>query len=83
MSGNVLQWCWDWRGPYGIGSQRDPHGAAGPDLAQGILYRIIRGGDWGHHADFCCAAARSYIIPDGSLNQTIVIGFRTVLPLGQ
>jgi len=81
MSGNVWQWCWDWAGTYGSGSQSDPLGAAGPNLPQGIIFRVIRGGDYLDHADNCCAAFRNWIIPDGSINHNI--GFRTVLPLGQ
>jgi formylglycine-generating enzyme required for sulfatase activity/uncharacterized protein YjdB len=42
MSGNVMEWCWDWRGDYSSGAQTDPQGAASG------AHRIIRGGDNGY-----------------------------------
>ncbi|ETW92366.1 MAG: hypothetical protein ETSY2_53610, partial [Candidatus Entotheonella gemina] len=38
MYGNVLEWCWDWYGPYTEESQIDPSGP------QGGNYRVLRGG---------------------------------------
>jgi formylglycine-generating enzyme required for sulfatase activity len=40
MSGNVSQWCGDWRGTYSEGAQTNP---TGPSAGAG---RIIRGGSW-------------------------------------
>jgi len=40
MSGNVMEWCWDWLGEYTTESQVNP---VGPSKG---LYRVIRGGGW-------------------------------------
>jgi formylglycine-generating enzyme required for sulfatase activity len=40
MSGNVLEWCWDWLGDYTENAQVNP---VGPPRG---LYRVIRGGGW-------------------------------------
>jgi len=38
--GNVMEWCWDWYGPYGPATQDNPRG---PDKGR---FRILRGGSW-------------------------------------
>ncbi|MDR2574856.1 MAG: formylglycine-generating enzyme family protein [Treponema sp.] len=40
MSGNVMEWCWDWLGDYSPDPQDNP---TGPPRG---LYRVIRGGGW-------------------------------------
>lgn len=40
MYGNVLQWCYDWYGPYPGGSVTDPNG---PNSG---YFRMARGGSW-------------------------------------
>jgi formylglycine-generating enzyme required for sulfatase activity len=40
MSGNVMEWCWDWLGEYTVAAQDNP---VGPPRG---LYRVIRGGGW-------------------------------------
>jgi formylglycine-generating enzyme required for sulfatase activity len=40
MSGNVMEWCWDWLDTYPSEPQYNP---AGPSRG---LYRVIRGGGW-------------------------------------
>jgi sulfatase modifying factor 1 len=55
VAGNVLEWCWDWYGPYESGS--DPKGAA-----EGT-YRVLRGGLWIGDADMSRCAQRVYDYP--------------------
>ncbi|MDR3333379.1 MAG: formylglycine-generating enzyme family protein [Treponema sp.] len=40
MHGNVYEWCGDWYGSYGSGSQTDPLGASSG------THRVGRGGGW-------------------------------------
>jgi formylglycine-generating enzyme required for sulfatase activity len=77
MSGNVTEWCWDWFGVYGSGSQVNP---TGPSSG---TYRVRRGGSWsdlareyGGNNVRCTYRDRS--IPDYRMD---VIGFRVVRPL--
>jgi formylglycine-generating enzyme required for sulfatase activity len=53
MSGNVREWCWDWYGAYGSGSQADPRGAP-----MGTTERIRRGGSWIDSASHAGLASR-------------------------
>jgi formylglycine-generating enzyme required for sulfatase activity len=52
MSGNVLEWCDDWYGPYGHGSEKDPTGPLDGD------YCVIRGGGWNSGAVSCRVSNR-------------------------
>ena len=46
MAGNLYQRCWDWYGvPFGQPTTSNP---TGPSSG---LYRVVRGGSWGHQAD--------------------------------
>jgi formylglycine-generating enzyme required for sulfatase activity len=68
MSGNVMEWCWDWHGPYASGEQTDPRGPSSG------WRRVLRGGDWGSNANACRVAGRDYYSPTGSYDGCI--GFR-------
>ena len=54
MSGNVLEWCEDWKGDYNSGSQTNP---TGPSSGS---YRVSRGGSWYDYARFCRVSFRDY-----------------------
>lgn len=58
MSGNVWEWCWDWRGYY---PQTAPQNYTGPSSG---AYRINRGGAWNYVIDYCKVTFRSADLPD-------------------
>jgi sulfatase modifying factor 1 len=67
MSGNVYEWCSDWKGTYPSSAQTNP---VGPSSGS---YRVIRGGSWNDVPQVCRVANRHSITPDyRSLN----VGFR-------
>ncbi len=69
MSGNVLEWVWDWYGSYTSSSQTNPTGPnSGSD-------RVLRGGCWASLAVGCRVAYRDYFAPVYSSNN---YGFRLV-----
>jgi formylglycine-generating enzyme required for sulfatase activity len=57
MSGNVLEWVWDWRGEYRASTETDP---AGPSSGED---RVIRGGSWAFDASFLRSTNRSHVTP--------------------
>ena len=69
MSGNVWEWCRDWRGDYPVNPEKDYNG---PKTGSN---RVIRGGSWTGHAEFCRTAYRSRYFP---VFRYSFIGFRLV-----
>jgi len=57
MSGNVSEWCSDWKGLYGSESQTNPSGPASGS------YRVDRGGCWLSDAGLCRVSFRSNFTP--------------------
>lgn len=68
MSGNVLEWCFDWSFSYLGGT--DPHGPSTGD------HRILRGGSWQSDASGARCARRW---PSSPQNAYKVCGFRCVV----
>lgn len=70
MSGNVLEWCFDWYGPYPGGTVNDPVGPA-----RGF-FKMARGGSWRNAIQVGRSAARA----GGSIGRRdYTIGFRLAL----
>ncbi|MBW7874343.1 MAG: formylglycine-generating enzyme family protein, partial [Ignavibacteria bacterium] len=67
MSGNVYEWCWDWKGDYTSPSQTNPKGPSSGE------YRVLRGGCWYSVARNCRVANRGSSMP-GFRNSSL--GFR-------
>ena len=78
MSGNVWEWCWDWRSDkyyqecFDKGIVKDP---TGPPSGTN---RVIRGGAWGNAPRYCRVAYRDFNHPAYRNNY---LGFRLVLSL--
>ena len=70
MSGNVWEWCSDWKGDYSSGGQTNPQGPASGSL------RVIRGGSWDHDPSYCRVAYRFNFTPDF---RNYYLGFRVAL----
>ena len=72
MSGNVMEWCWDWQGAYTAGAKENPRGA---DPGPTTIYRMIRGGGWSYAVNYCNVAYRHYNYP---YYRGVNLGFRVV-----
>ena len=70
MSGNVSEWCQDWKGDYSAEPQVNP---TGPDNG---TYRIMRGGNWSVEATQSRVAYRASIPPT---SKSGAIGLRLAL----
>jgi formylglycine-generating enzyme required for sulfatase activity len=70
MSGNVWEWCSDYKGDYPKVPVTDP---VGPELA---VWRIIRGGSCNYDSTFCSSAYRNFYTPTNNIN--LYLGFRPV-----
>lgn len=71
MTGNVLEWCWDWYGKdyYKNSPKRNPQGPSRGDYDS----RVVRGGAWSSLPKYVRAADRSIVTPDYSNSYS---GFR-------
>ena len=67
MSGNVMEWCWDWLDKYPSTAQNNPVGPSTGNL------RIIRGGSWSTRETFCVNLSRYKNDP---WTHAINLGFR-------
>ena len=67
MSGNVLEWCYDWYGT--VSSITADTGASSGS------YRVRRGGSWNSNASNCAVSFRNYDIPG---YRSYYYGFRVV-----
>ncbi len=67
MSGNVWEWCWDWKDSYPSSSQMNPKGASSGSN------RVNRGGSWSDGDYNCRVARRGHNYPG---NSSISLGFR-------
>ncbi len=70
MSGNVWEWCQDWKEVYPSTTQIDPTGAASGS------YRVGRGGSWGSGAGRCRVSYRGFNAPQ---LRYLILGFRLAL----
>lgn len=67
MSGNVWEWCSDWKGAYTSDSQNNPVGPVSGSS------RVFRGGSWSDSPQYCRVAFRGNYTPDVSHYN---VGFR-------
>jgi formylglycine-generating enzyme required for sulfatase activity len=78
MSGNVLEWCWDWYGSYTDRAQTNPVGPSGP-TSLGTT-RVVRSGSWSDYDRGVRSIDRNYKSPS-TRNKNL--GFRLVRSLTQ
>ena len=72
MSGNVMEWCWDWLAGYTSSHENDPVGpSTSPYTAQ--PQRIIRGGSFSYGEDHCRVTYRYNNEP---FSRQVNLGFR-------
>ena len=67
MSGNVWEWCWDWKAPYPGGHENNYRGPASGS------YRVCRGGSWNDDPPRVRVANRGVSTPDSRFGN---LGFR-------
>ena len=58
MSGNVVEWCWDWYKNSTPAGGQDPTGAASGNM------RVMRGGNWHGFGSYVLRAYRAPVKPD-------------------
>jgi formylglycine-generating enzyme required for sulfatase activity len=69
LTGNVLEWVWDWYGTFPTGTVTDYRGPASG------FYRTERGGSWNYVESSCTLARQAWDGPSGRSN---TLGFRVV-----
>lgn len=69
MSGNVMEWCYDWYGSYSSSDENDPAGKAWD------YDRVNRGSSWGNSDSYCNVSVRSDSSPNGRHD---ILGLRLV-----
>ena len=70
MTGNVWEWCQDWKGNYSSASQTNPQGPATG------TFRVLRGGSWFNGARDCRLSYRDFSGPGNGFNH---LGLRLAL----
>jgi len=70
MSGNVWEFCYDWKGNYLPYYHTDPKGSTTGKS------KVIRGGGWYYGADYCKVSNRHSCLPKDTYN---TVGFRVAL----
>ena len=70
MSGNVYEWCSDWKDSYSSSSQSNPQGPSSGSS------RVFRGGSWNSSARLCRVSIRDSVTPVFRIN---FIGLRLCL----
>ena len=70
MSGNVFEWCSDWKGDYSSGAQTNPKGPYDGS------YRVHRGGSWFSFAGLCRSSLR---FNDYPAFRIFILGLRLAL----
>ena len=72
MSGNVLEWCWNW---FTISYYAKAEGGSDPTGASSGSNRVHRGGSWDRNSGLCAVSYRNCYHPYGRNNN---LGFRVV-----
>lgn len=79
MSGNVVEWCWDWYGTYSNEASLDPTGPDTPSLYNNSFWRITRGGSWKYDETYTTVSYRTQSGKPAYRRE--YIGFRVVRPV--
>ena len=73
MSGNVREWCWNWKTS---SYDTEKEGGSDPTGTSAGSYRVFRGGGWYNcYSDGCAVSIRYYNYP---YNRYYYVGFRVV-----
>jgi formylglycine-generating enzyme required for sulfatase activity len=72
MHGNVWEWCEDvWHANY-----KGAPANGSPRLSGNSSFRVLRGGSWNNHSDYCRSASRNYVLAPNTRHSNI--GIRVV-----